>query len=215
MKLSKVLCGMAVIAAPFTAQAQSDTTSGVGLGLLGGATFPVGNYSDIASTGFHAGGFLDFGRRLGPAGLRLDVLYHGFGDRDLLTTGDNSTQVTLSNKYSMVSGTFNLVFGIPLEASPVRPYVIGGAGAYYVKNSPKCVIGCGPLLNVWDESTTKFGLNGGAGIEFGLAGASAFIEARYHHIFSGTPDLTCFNESNCNRAAAKLVPLSAGIRLGF
>lgn len=208
---------MAVLAAPLTVQAQSnDSIPGLGLGLIGGATFPVGNYNDVAATGFHAGGFIDFGRRFGPAGLRADLMYHGFGDKNLVTGEENTTQLTFSNKYSLVSGTLNFVFGMPLEDSPIRPYAIGGLGGYYVKNSPKCAgTGCGDLLNFGDESSTKFGLNGGGGIEFGLGGANAFIEARYHHIFSGTPDLTCVGESDCNRAAAKLVPLSLGITLRF
>jgi opacity protein-like surface antigen len=215
MKLSKVILGMAVIAAPLTAQAQSnDSTKAIGVGLIGGATFPVGNYSDVAATGFHFGGFIDFGRRIGPAGLRADVVYHGFGDKDLVTTGPGATEVTFSNKFSLVSGTLNLVFGVPMENSPIRPYVLGGIGGYYVKNSPKCV-GCSPLLNFEDESTTKFGLNGGGGIEFGLGNANVFLEARYHHILSAAPQIDCLGETDCNRAAAKLVPVSLGVKMRF
>lgn len=216
MKLSKVvICGIAVATAPLTAQAQTnDSIPGFGVGLIAGATMPVGNYSKVANTGFHVGGFFDFGRRFGPAGLRADVVYHGFGDKDLVTDAPNTTNITISNKYSLVSGTLNMVFGIPLENSSVRPYVLGGAGAYFVKNSPKCVgTGCGALLDPNDE--TKFGLNGGGGIEFGMGGTNAFIEARYHHIFSSTPDITCIGETNCNRAAAKLVPISAGMTIRF
>ncbi len=217
MKLSKFVCGMAVILAPFSLQAQSsDSPPSIGIGVVGGGTIPMGTYGDVASTGFHFGGFLDFGRRFGPAGLRADVLYHGFGDRDILTGDPSSAQVTFSNKYSMISGTLNLVFGVPVEASAIRPYVIGGAGGYYVKNSPKCLgVTCGTLLNVSDESTTKLGVNGGGGVEFGLGGANFFVEARYHHIFSGTPDVTCIGEEGCNRAAAKLLPVSVGLTLRF
>lgn len=215
MKLNKVICGIAVMAAPFAAQAQSnDSIPGIGVGLIGGATMPVGNYNKVAATGFHFGGFVDFGRRIGPAGLRADLMYHGFGDKDLITDEPNTTQVTFSNKYSMVSGTLNLVFGIPLENSPIRPYVLGGIGGYYVKNSPKCS-GCAPLLNLEDQSETKFGLNGGGGIEFGMGGANVFLEARYHHILSAAPDITCIGETGCNTTAAKLVPISLGVTLRF
>ena len=221
MRLSKVLCGMAVMAAPFAVQAQSnDSIPGLGIGLIGGATMPVGDYNKIAAAGFHIGGFVDFGRRFGPAGLRADLMYHGFGDKNLVTTGDNTTEVSFSNKYSMVSGTLNLVFGLPLEDSSIRPYVLGGVGGYYVKNSPKCnssALVCEPFLNLEDEegSATKFGLNGGGGIEFGMGGANVFLEARYHHILSAAPQIECFGEANCNRAAAKLVPISLGVTLRF
>lgn len=209
------------MAAPLAVQAQSnDSIPGLGIGLIGGATMPVGNYSDFAKTGFHVGGFVDFGRRLGPAGLHADLMYHGFGDKDLVNTGDNTTEITFSNKYSLVSGTLNLVFGLPLEESSIRPYVLGGVGGYYVKNTPKCngpALVCEPFLNNEDEegSATKFGLNGGGGIEFGMGGANVFLEARYHHILSAAPQLECIGESNCNRAAAKLIPISLGVTLRF
>ena len=217
MKVSRLLCGMAVLAAPLAVDAQTNTsTSGVGIGILGGATFPVGTYNDVAATGFNVGAFFDFGRRLGPAGVRADVMYHGFGDRNLVTQGENTTQVTFSNKYSMVNGTLNLVLGVPLEESPVRPYLIGGVGAYYMRNSPKCVgANCGSLITPADDDVTKLGFNGGGGLEFGLGGASAFLEARYHHVLQGMPDVTCLGQSDCNRAAAKLVPLNLGIALRF
>lgn len=217
MKVTRAFCGLALVAAPFAVDAQTNrSNTGVGIGILGGATFPTGSYNDVAATGFNVGAFFDFGRRLGPAGVRADVMYHGFGDRNLVTTSDNTTQVTFSNKYSMVNGTLNLVLGVPLEDSPIRPYIIGGAGAYYMRNSPKCVgSNCGSLITPADENVTKFGLNGGGGIEFGMGGASAFLEARYHHVLQGMPDLTCLGESGCNRAAAKLVPVNLGVTLRF
>ena len=219
MKLTRVLCGLVVIASPFAVQAQASSTTpapAVGFGILGGATFPVGDYNDVAPAGFHVGGFADFGRRVGPFGIRADVMYHGFGDRNLVTTGSSTTQVTVSNKYSMVTGTLNAMLGIPLENSPVRPYLTGGVGGYYVRNSPKCAgAGCGSLLNINEENTTKFGLNGGAGIEFGMGGLAAFVESRFHHVFDGTPKLNCIGNVGCNRAALQIVPVSVGIRFGF
>jgi opacity protein-like surface antigen len=216
MKLIRALCGLAAIVSPLAAGAQSTTEPAVGFGILGGATFPVGDYNDVAPAGFNIGGFADFGRRLGPLGIRLDVLYHGFGDKNLISTGGDATELTLSNKYSMVTGTLNAMLGIPLNDSPVRPYLTGGVGGYYVRNSPKCSgTGCGALLSLDEESTTKFGLNGGAGIEFGLGGTAAFLESRFHHVFDGTPRLNCIGDAGCNRASLQIVPVSLGVRFGF
>ena len=219
MKLSRVLCGLVAISTPHIAQAQVSPTTvapAVGFGILGGATFPVGDYNDVAPAGFHVGAFADFGRRVGPFGIRADVMYHGFGDRNLVTTGSSTTQVTISNKYSMVTGTLNAMLGIPLDNSPVRPYLTGGVGGYYVRNSPKCAsASCGSLLNNNEQSTTKFGLNGGAGIEFGLGGVSAFLESRFHHVFDGTPKFNCIGNVDCNRASLQIVPVSLGVRFGF
>ena len=214
MRLFQALCGVAMVAVPFAAHAQkSGGTGALGFGVIGGATFPVGDYDKVAKTGFHAGGFVDFGRRVGPFGIRADVLYHGFGDRNLVTSGSNSTAVTISNKYSMVTGTLNAVLGIPLQGSPVRPYVTGGVGAYYLKNSPKCAVSCNSLLTYGQESSTKLGFNGGGGIEFGLGGTGVFIESRFHHVINGTPKFSCFGQSGCNRAALQIVPLSVGVRI--
>jgi opacity protein-like surface antigen len=219
MKLTHVLACAAAIAAPYVLHAQAATTAApaIGFGILGGATFPVGDYNKAAATGFNVGAFVDFGRRLGPLGIRADVLYHGFGDRNLVTTGSSTTQVNLSNKYSMVSGTLNGVFGIPIENFPVRPYLTGGVGAYYVKNSPKCAVQSTTCSNTnySSDNTTKFGLNGGAGIEFGLGGAAAFIESRFHQVFQGAPELGCIGTAACNRAALQIVPVQLGIRVQF
>ena len=222
MKFLRVLACATVVAAPSVVMAQMGSMDGtmeppaVGFGIIGGATFPVGDYNKLAQTGFNVGAFVDFGRRVGPFGVRADVLYHGFGDRNLVSTGNNSTSVTFSNKYSMVTGTLNLVFGIPLENSPVRPYLTGGIGGYYVRNSPECLVASTTCAFTGDsESTTKFGLNGGGGIEFGLGGAAAFIESRFHQVFSGSPDLGCIGTANCNRAALQIVPVQLGVRIQF
>lgn len=220
MRLSRVLAGAALAAAPFaplTMDAQTATEPpAVAFGVLGGATFPVGDYGKAAATGFNVGAFADFGRRLGPLGIRADVLYHGFGDSDPIRTAGPGTTIDFSNKYSMVSGTLNGVYGIPLEDSPIRPYLTGGVGAYYIKDAPKCLTASTTCTQVPQAtSTTKFGLNGGAGVEFGLGGAAAFLEARFHQVFQGTPELDCIGTANCNRAALQMVPVHLGVRFQF
>jgi len=218
MRLTHVLACAAAVAAPYVAHAQATTEApAIGFGILGGATFPVGDYNKAASTGFNVGAFVDFGRRLGPLGVRADVNYHGFGDQDIVETAGAGTRIDFSNKFSMVTGTLNGVFGIPLEDSPVRPYLTAGVGAYYIKDSPRCVTGsttCSTTTLRASESETKFGINGGAGIEFGLGGAAAFLETRFHNVFQGTPDLTC-TQASCNRLALQMVPVQLGVRVQF
>ncbi|MES2521833.1 MAG: outer membrane beta-barrel protein [Gemmatimonadota bacterium] len=217
MRLFKVIACAAAVAAPFAAHAQATTDApAIGFGIIGGATFPVGDYNSSAPAGFNIGGFVDFGRRLGPVGIRTDVLYHGFGEKNLVSSGSGGTSVNISNKYSMVTGTLNGVVGVPLESSAIRPYLTAGIGAYYVRNSPGCAvqsITCS--YNGSSESTTKFGLNGGGGIEFGLGGAAAFLETRFHQVFQGAPELDCIGTANCNRAALQMVPVQLGVRIQF
>lgn len=219
MKLTRLIAAAALFATPLTLSAQSDSTPAIGFGILGGATIPVGDYGDAAQTGFNVGAFVDFGRRLGPFGIRADVLYHGFGDRDIINPSGSGTNIAFSNKYSMVTGTLNLVFGLPLDVSVVRPYLTGGVGGYYIRNSPRCTSNSTTCALVSsslnDDNTTKFGLNGGAGIEFGIGSIGAFLESRFHQVFQGSPDLGCVGTANCNRAALQMVPVNLGIRLQF
>lgn len=196
------------VTAPAGAQA------GISAGILGGVSIPVSNYENLAATGWHGGAFVDFGRRLGPFGLRAEGVYHGFGNQDVVSVGSGQTQFTFSNRYSIINGNLNLVLGIPIETSPIQPYLIGGGGAYYMKNSPRCPSGQSCNFN-FDDSYTKFGVNGGAGVSFGQMGVSAFVEARYHNIYDAAPRLNCIGQSNCGRTAAQLVPITFGVAWRF
>lgn len=184
-----------------------------GLGIFGGLTVPFGDYKDLTSQGWNGGAFLDFAGR-GPLSLRFEGAYHGFGDKDVVTTGGGSSTVEFSNKYSLVSATANLRLGIPVEAAPIQPYVIGGIGGYHVKNSPSCISApttcSGAVGSSLESSDWNFGVNGGAGLAFGR-GFSFFVEARYHMIFDGVRDAECFvNSASCSKSSAQLVPITVG-----
>jgi opacity protein-like surface antigen len=219
MKAGRLLLSAAATLLVTTVQleAQPDRDSrpsGIALGLMGGATLPMSDYKNVANTGWNLGAFLDLGRTEGPFGVRLEGIYHGFGDKDVVTSGGGTTSFTFSNKYSIINGNLDLTLGIPALNAPIRPYLIGGIGAYYLKNSPECATGSVCPFGK-SESSTKFGLNGGAGVEFGLAGFSAFVEARYHSVFTALPDLDCLGQSGCGRVGAKLVPLNFGLKFGI
>jgi opacity protein-like surface antigen len=59
------------------------------------------------------------------------------------------------------------------------------------------------------DSDTNFGVNGGAGLDFGLGNLAAFVEARYHAVFGGTVDPETLDD-----ATASFVPITIGIRFG-
>src|SRR5215216_3300388 len=60
--------------------------------------------------------------------------------------------------------------------------MMGGTGLY---NGKTTIDGLGS-----SESSTKFGLNAGAGFDFGMGKAQLFAEARFHAILKGTADAT-------------------------
>ena len=180
----------------------------VGFGILGGTTVPSSSLSDVAATGWNAGGFVSFGRGDAAFKFRLEGLYHDFGKEDVTSTGGTSA-INLVTKPSVFAGTANLRFGI-LEKSSIRPYAIGGLGGYYFENNVECKTGsaCGALN---DEGLWKFGVNGGFGVNFGR-GFSFFIEARYHAVFGATSDAECLvSSAECSdRGTAQFIPVSLG-----
>lgn len=178
----------------------------VGFGILGGTTVPSSSLSDVAATGWNAGGFISFGRGDAAFKFRLEGLYHDFGKQDVSTSG--ASVVNLATKPSVFAGTANLRFGI-LEKSSIRPYAIGGIGGYHFDNNVECTSSaCG---NLNDETLWKFGVNGGFGVNFGR-GFSFFIEARYHAVFGAASDAECLvSSAECsNRGTAQFIPVSLG-----
>ena len=177
----------------------------VGFGVLGGGTVPSGSLSDVAASGWNAGGFISFGRGDAAFKVRVEGVYHDFGTEDVTSTSG----FQIGSRTSAFAGTANLRWGF-LEKSSIRPYAIGGLGEYHFDNSPECKSACGNLtLN--DESAWKFGVNGGFGVNFGK-GFSFFMEARYHAVFGAASDAECLvSSTQCSdKGTAQFIPISLG-----
>jgi hypothetical protein len=150
----------------------------IGLGV--GLTMPMGDYGDIASSGFHALGNVAF--KLGPSPLKIraDLSYHRTG----LEGG-------LDGNTSLIGGMANVVYTLP---SPViKPYFLAGVGYF----SEKLSGGGGSV------SDNGFAYGAGAGLNFGLAAFSMFVEAKYLSI-----------GSNDTFDSANLFPITVGLRFG-
>ncbi len=153
--------------------------SPIAVGITAGATKATGDFGDAVDLGYHAGALLEFNGPDLPIGIRADVVYHRFSFKDV----DGNANILAGT----VNGVYNFATG---PGTPVVPYVIGGVGYYHLS------VSCSDCTG--DDSENKFGLNGGAGLRFPLTGFSAFIEARYHHIFTDSD-------------ATNMVPVSFGI----
>ena len=171
--------GLAATAGVAAAQDMGSTRA-VSFGIAGGATLPMGDIGDGYGTGYNIMGTLGYQPMAMPVGLRLDVGYHSLGVDEEFDIGD-------PDDLRVISGTANAVLTVA-NSGGVKPYVLGGIGMYNVD------YGVG-------DSETKFGLNGGGGLEFPLAGFSTFAEARFHHVF--TDD---------EAPSVQLVPIVFGIR---
>jgi opacity protein-like surface antigen len=122
-----------------------------------------------------------------PLGLQVDAFYTRLGlEQDI----DGHSRI--------LGGTANAVFAFP-GASPARPYLLGGVGVYNGKTS---VDGLGET-----ESETKFGLNAGAGFDFGMGKANLFADVRFHAILKGGVDTETGDETT-----AYMIPVTVGLR---
>lgn len=153
-------------------------------GLAGGATTPSGSLNDRQELGYNGLVTAQLGLPLLPFQIRADLQYNSFGAK-------NFNNVVNQADARIISGTVNGV--INLLPGPIKPYVIGGVG-YYDTN-----------FKGSSASTRKLGYNYGAGVKFGLTGASLFIEARMHQVNEGS-----FSTIN-GRSTAKFIPVSVGI----
>jgi hypothetical protein len=159
--MSRKLWTVAAVAA-FALPLATANAQKLGFGASAGLAAPMGDFGDIAQSGYNLTGLVTLSAPLAPISGRAEVSYAAFSGKGF-ASGINQT---------MTSGTVNAVVSTP---GMMGLYAIGGLGMY----KPGCDNGC-------TAADAKIGFNGGAGYKMGLAGFSAFVEARYHTVsFSG------------------------------
>lgn len=182
-----VLSASAAFAHPARAQANP-----ISFGVTAGATKALGDFGDGVDLGYHIGALAQWSGPDLPFGVRLDGVYHRFSVKQSVLAGSGVDNANASITAGTLNGVFMLSSG---TGAPITPYLIGGVGFYHLTASATCT-GCGGLSV--SDSQNKFGLNGGGGLSFPMTGFSAFIEARYHHVFT-------------DGGATSMVPISVGI----
>ena len=154
------IAAFAFLAAASATSAQAQRMYSVGVSA--GAAMPTGDFGEVSSVGYNVTGSVGLSMPALPVSFRVDAMLNQFSFKEI---DDLGTRVLGANA--------NLVYAFPGVA--IRPYVIGGAGMYNLKATGD---------NIESESQTNFGLNGGLGAQFALAGFKTFAEARYHHVMS-------------------------------
>lgn len=165
------LAAVALIAFASVAQAQRPV-----FGVAAGLTAPQGDFGDLVDNGYHVGAAMGFKVPVLPVALRADLAYTMFEGKEVSDMKINTLNLSVNAVHAFA--------GVG-----VRPYVIGGLGMYRTSAE---------IPGLGDDSSTDFGLNGGAGIQFKLAGVQSFVEARYTHIMTEDD-------------ATKVIPISFGI----
>lgn len=178
-----LIAGLGVAAAVATAPAQAQ----IAFGVAGGVTLPSGDFNDRQDLGYNGLATIQLGVPTFPLQFRADLQYNGFGGKDWVNALNQAIDKADTR---VISGTINGVFN--LLPGPVKPYLIGGVGYYDTK-----VTGT--------ENTRKFGYNYGAGVKFGMARTSLFIEGRMHEIKDAMVNV------GGGRSTAKYIPITIGI----
>jgi opacity protein-like surface antigen len=155
---------------------------GAEFSLGGGIGVPLGTYDDVVKMGWQGTAGVSFVPHTSPFAIQIDGNYAQFSD-----------ETALDIKSQLIYGTANAVYRFQSsENTRFRPYLIGGGGVYNSKATGS---------DAPDGSTTKFGINLGAGFDFKAGGAGLFLEARWHDVFLSGNDL-------------KFLPITLGIRFG-
>ncbi|HEX5437782.1 MAG TPA: outer membrane beta-barrel protein [Gemmatimonadaceae bacterium] len=188
-----IAVGIGVAGSVATARAQvSALPRPVRIGISGGASLPVGNFSNGAKTGFNVSGMVMVKPITMPTAIRLEVQYQRFDEKNGVFNTPGGV-VPATGTFSTIGGIVNLMYYLDVQAA-VKPYIAGGFGYYHFK-----VRRSGSGLS-GSASENRFGYNLGAGLEFGLGRVSTFLEADWQGI------LTSLKANN-------MVPLRFGITL--
>lgn len=165
-------------AASLPAQSGADARL-VNFGIAGGVALPT---TDIhvneetftaPASGYVVMALLEVNLPFVPFGVRADAMYQGLRFED-----DAAGPGSGDGEGNILAGTVNGVFRLP--GLGVRPYLIAGVGYYNLAVDLENE----PLGQALSEDTRQFGVNGGIGLRIPLGGINAFIEARYHNIYT-------------------------------
>lgn len=154
----------------------------VHLGLMGGATNPVGDLSPFTSHDWNVGALVSIGAIDSRVHFRIDGQWQQLtgtqpsGVEHLMCVSCQGPPQPNAQDYRVLDLTSNVIYDFS-RSSKRSFYVIGGIGAYSERQTDRG--------NGARESLTRFGINGGAGISFSLGRVRPFVEARYHDIIGG------------------------------
>jgi hypothetical protein len=163
---------------------------GVQLGLGAGPSVPTGDYNTIAKIGWNAAASVLLAHESRPFAVQIDANYAQFGLEAESPTG------SFDVNQRFIYGTANVVYRFQTSTSGrLRPYLIGGIGVYNSKGTGRDAALFG------NTSATDFGVNLGTRFNYRVAGATLFLEARFHNIFT--------DPSN-----TQYVPVAAGLKFG-
>lgn len=170
---------------------QSETGKMLQLGIGGGISLPVSDAKDALKNGYHIRGILEVKPPMFPVGLRGALGYQKF---DLAHAPAGTT-----GSGNILSGLGGITIGMWL--GPLRPYVTAGLGAFRVEQKVDSTGTEG------STTQTKFGIDGGAGVQFKLASLRGFIEGRVENVYTDQG----FDTSIFRKNSTRIIPVTFGL----
>ena len=193
------------------------------IGLAAGGNSPTGDLEDLGyDSGLNISVPIGWHNPSSVFGFRLMLGYNQFNGASFTSGG--TSPVVLSNADPKVySAELNLNMRFPFnERRTSSVYLSGGGGVYMFRNFGQGSALAGYLGNdVLDpddsanESTiNKWGVNGGAGLEFGIGTSSLFLETRLVNVFAGRDDEPNFDSVFGERGSSvRWMPLIIGFTI--
>jgi opacity protein-like surface antigen len=164
---SAVAVGLLGILGATGVEAQARVILGVGGGTispLSKSKWTVGSGTAVKSLGYNAQFMIGVAPAKGIFGVRLDGQYASL-NHEVATAGNRP-------KDKLTGANLDLVLHAGQSGSAIRPYILAGPSVYHDSYRTGTTVG--------DSSNTKFGFNGGAGLNFGKSDRVwFFLEARY------------------------------------
>jgi hypothetical protein len=193
------------------------------IGLAAGGNNPTGDIEDLGyDGGLNISVPIGWHNPASPFGFRLMLGYNQFSGASF-TTGGASPTVLSNPDPKVYSAELNLNLRFPFnERRTSSVYLTGGGGVYMFRN-----YGMGSALGGYlgndvldpddsnNESTiNKWGVNGGAGLEFGIGTSALFLETRLVNVFAGRDDEPNFDSVFGERGTSvRWMPLIIGFTI--
>lgn len=193
------------------------------IGVAAGASSPQADIEDLGyGSGLNVSVPFGWHNPSSMFGFRVMLAYNQFDGSPFSSGG--ASPVILSNPDPKVySAELNLNMRFPFnERRTSSVYLTGGGGVYMFRNFGQGSALAGYLGNdVLDpndetnESTiNKWGVNGGAGLEFGIGTSALFLETRLVNVFAGRNDEPNFDSVFGERGTSvRWVPLILGFTI--
>jgi hypothetical protein len=146
----------------------------VRIGFGGGVSVPTNDVKSALDNGINGQAYLLIDTGILPA-FRFNLGYQKFDFKEAILGGGAT-----SGQSTILSGIGGMTVDL-FRFGPVRPYVTAGLGAFHIKDD----LDAGTTTpDGTTSSTTRFGIDGGAGLALRLGRLEGFIEARLQNVYT-------------------------------